>query len=42
MHNDVIYIDEISDHDTPFIILNIKRNVTNHVINTLEMQKKLI
>ena len=42
MHNDVIYINEISDHDTPFIILNIKKNVTNHVVNTLEMQEKLI
>ena len=25
MHNDVIYTDEISDHDTPFAILNIKK-----------------
>ena len=24
IHNDVIYTDEISDHDTPFLILNIK------------------
>ena len=23
IHNDVIYTDEISDHDTPFVILNI-------------------
>ena len=29
IHNDVIYINEISDHDTPFVILNIKKNVTN-------------
>ena len=35
IHNDVIYND---DHDTPFVILNIKKNVTNHVINTLEMK----
>ena len=25
IHNDVIYTDEISDHDTPFVILNIKK-----------------
>ena len=42
IHNDVIYTDEISDHDTPFVILNIKKNVTNHAINTLEMKEKLI
>ena len=38
IHNDVIYDDGISDHDTPFVILNIKKNVTNHIINTLEMK----
>ena len=42
IHNDVIYTDEISDHDTPFVILNIKKNVTNHAISTLEMKEKLI
>ena len=42
IHNHVIYTDEISDHDTPFVILNIKKNVTNHAINTLEMKEKLI
>ena len=42
IHNDVIYTDEISDHDTPFVILNIKKNVTNHAISTLEMEEKLI
>ena len=25
IHNDIIYTDEISDHDTPFVILNIKK-----------------
>ena len=25
IHNDVIYTDEISDHDTPLVILNIKK-----------------
>ena len=25
IHNDVIYTDEISYHDTPFVILNIKK-----------------
>ena len=38
IHNDVIYNDGISDHDTPFVILDIKKNVTNHIINTLEMK----
>ena len=42
IHNDVICNEGISDHDTPFAILNIKTNVTNHVINTLEMKEKLI
>ena len=42
IHNDVIYNDGISDDDTPFVILNIKKNVTNHAINTLEMKEKLI
>ena len=42
IHNDVIYTDEISDHDTPLVILNIKKNVTSHAINTLEMKEKLI
>ena len=42
IHDDVICTDEISDHDTPFVILNIKKNVTNHAINTLEMKEKLI
>ena len=42
IRNDVIYKDEISDHDTPFVILNQKKNVTNHVINILEMKEKLI
>ena len=42
IRNDVIYNDEINDHDTPFVILNKKKNVTNHVINTLEMKDKLI
>ena len=42
IHNDIIYTDETSDHDTPFVLLNIKKNVTNHVINILEMKEKLI
>ena len=42
IQNDIIYIDETSDHDTPFVLLNIKKNVTNHVINILEMKEKLI
>ena len=42
IHSGVIYNDGISDHDTPFTIFNIKKNITNHVINTLEMKEKLI
>ena len=42
IQNNVIYTDEINDHDTPFIILNIKKNVTIHAINTLQMKEKLI
>ena len=42
IHNDAIYNDGISDHDTPFVILNIQKNVTTHVINALEMKEKLI
>ena len=38
IHNDVIYTDEISDHDTPFVILNIKKSA----ISTSEMKEKLI
>ena len=35
MHNDVINIDEIKDHDVPFVISNIKkeRNDMNQYIN---------
>ena len=41
--NDVIYTNEISDGDTPFVILiNIKKNITNYAINTLEIKEKLI
>ena len=37
IHNDVTYTD-----DTPFLILNIKKNVTNHAISALEMKEKFI
>ena len=30
---------KISDYDTPFLIINIKKNVTNHALNTLEKKK---
>ena len=42
IHNDVIYTDEINDHVTPFIIVNIKKNVANYAISTLEMEENLI
>ena len=40
IHSDVIYTDEISDHDTPFAVLNIKKE--RYAISTLEMKQKLI
>ena len=41
--SDVIYTNETSDRDTPFVILiNIKRNITNYAINTLEIKEKVI
>ena len=42
IHNDAIYADEISDHVTPFVIVNIKKNVANYAISTLEMEENLI
>ena len=42
IHNDVIYTDEINDHVTPFVIVNIKKNVANYAISTLEMEENLI
>ena len=42
IHNDVIYTDEISDHVTRFVIVNIKKNIPNYAISTLEMEDNLI
>ena len=39
LHTDVLMTDEISDHDSPYGIFNIKIEATNLVTNMSEMKK---
>ena len=42
IHNDVVCTNDISDHDTPFVILNIKKKRCEPRQNILHMKEKLI
>ena len=41
IHNDVIYTDEISDHHTPFVILNIKKERYELRYNNIRDERKV-
>ena len=41
IHQDILHTEEISDHDAPYVIFNIKKKSTNHA-TSLYVTKKLL